>query len=185
MSSRNRYVVLTPFPKAEVVAAILRLRKVAARVVPTGSGACVVWEVAAPTFTDWDISELLGPGAESTEKSAETDTDALRPEEQELSAATPETVAGPLSELSKYGVVLFSAQLGEDVGGEAGVSGMVQAVRFLGGERGEEIPAGIALNAVDPLVESLVIGTGDEVPAGIETAAMDVDAVRRLLGEEK
>lgn len=58
--SLRRFVVLTPFQQPEVVAGILRLRELAAQVIGTDSGVCVVHEVAKPEFTDWDIAELLG-----------------------------------------------------------------------------------------------------------------------------
>lgn len=170
--SKRRYVVLTPFARPEIVAGTLRLRGLEAYVVGTKSGVCVVRDVDKPTFTDWDIAELLG---------GEPD---VAPE-QENPSDNPDNIAGPLSELSDYGVVVLTAELGDDVGGEAGVSGMVTAVRYLKGERGEDVQAGTLLNVVDPKVEHLIIGTVDLGKDAILTSDLSVQDVEKYLGITK
>lgn len=155
MSSTRRYVILTPFDKADVVAAVLKLRNIHADVVATASGACVVRELPAVEFDDWDISELLGSTTEATGELPEPDR---APGESDPSDDA-DHVAGLLSKLSKYGVVLLTAEIGEDVGLEAGTSGLVQAVRVQNGKRTEDIPAGLVLNTVDPVIESLILGS--------------------------
>lgn len=164
--SLRRFVVLTPFQQPEVVAGILRLRELAAQVIGTDSGVCVVHEVAKPDFTDWDIAELLGDAPQ--ELAAE-------------GADDPDNLAGPLSALSAYGVVLLTAELGDDVGSESGLSGMVTGVRYLNGKRDEEVQAGILLNMLDPKVESLVInGAGGEGISAMDLTLVDVE---RILGK--
>ncbi|QOR46799.1 hypothetical protein INS90_05710 [Trueperella pecoris] len=169
MNSRRRFVVLTPFSQPEVVAGILRLRGIDAHVVATESGVCVVREVMKREFADWDIAELLGGEPEPVDEPADPSDD-------------PENIVGPLSELSAYGVVLITAELGDDVGGEAGVSGLVSAVRYVHGERGEEVQAGIMLNMLDSLVERLVIGSADAAQIGIATMDLTLVDVERILG---
>lgn len=169
--SRRRYVVLTPFPRPDIVAGILRLRGIDAHVIATKSGTCVVWDTAKPKFTDWDIAELLGgePEAPGDEPSNSSDN--------------PDNIAGPLSALSSYGVVLLTAEIGDDVGAETGVSGVVTAVRYLGGKRGETLQAGMMLNVLDPQVEYLVLGDVDLDAEAINTAELAICDVEKLLGK--
>ncbi|ADH92691.1 hypothetical protein EBF03_04820 [Arcanobacterium haemolyticum] len=152
MNSARRYIILTTFEHPHIVAAVLSLRGITASVVPTEYGAVVVRDIPVKEFDDWDISELLGETSGND--------DSIEPSDQ------PELVAALLSELSPYGVVLMVAELGDDVGAEAGTSGIVSGVRYMNGERGEEIPGGLLLNAVDPLVEYLILG--EKKPADIE-----------------
>ncbi|MFY9263668.1 MAG: hypothetical protein GX483_08700 [Actinomycetaceae bacterium] len=147
----SRYVILTPFPQADVVAAVLKLRRIDADVVATASGTVVVGDVPEKEITDWDISELLG--ADPTVPEVTKDTD-----DADISG-DPDAVAAVLSKLSAYGVVLFNVKTGEDVGLETGISGVVNAYRVLDGKRGEEIPAGLLLNTLDPAIERIVLGT--------------------------
>ncbi|MDO5025863.1 MAG: hypothetical protein Q4E03_05040 [Trueperella sp.] len=175
MTSRRRYVVLTPFDRLEALAGILKLRRIDADVVLTQNGVVVVKEFPAPVYQDWDISELLGD-------SPEADATA----ELENIAADPHQVAALLSQLSQYGVVLLLAELGEDVGLESGVSGQVTAVRYQGGIRGEELAAGLILNSMDPLIEQLVLGdsTPEELGARIIRPADVTDSWIRNLTQE-
>ncbi|VEI14122.1 hypothetical protein [Trueperella bialowiezensis] len=168
--SQRRYVVLTPFPNPQVVAGVLRLRGIDAHVIATKSGVCVVRETSKPEFTDWDIAELFGEQPESADSSDPSDD--------------PANIAGPLSQLSNYGVVLLTAEIGDDVGAEVGVSGLVTAVRYVGGERGDEVAAGMLLNTVDSKVESLVLGDVDLDKDAISTAELTVEDVAQLLGED-
>lgn len=170
--SKRRFVILTPFPRPEIVAGTLRLRGISAYVIGTKSGACVVREVDKPMFTDWDIAELLGGESEST------------PDEDDPSD-NPDNIAGPLSELSNYGVILLTAELGDDVGAEAGVSGMVTAVRYMKGERGVDVQAGMLLNVVDPKVEHLIVGDIDLDKDAILTSELSLKDVEKHLGIKK
>ncbi|MDP9805599.1 hypothetical protein J2S70_000181 [Trueperella bonasi] len=170
--SKTRYVVLTPFARPEIVAGTLRLRGIEAHVIGTKSGVCVVRDVKKPEFSDWDIAELLGG-----EPEGQTET--------EDPSDNPDNIAGPLSELSNYGVVLLSAELGDDVGGESGVSGVVTAVRYLSGKRSEEVQAGLLLNAVDLKVEQLIVGDIDLATHAIATADLTIDDVAKYLGVKK
>ena len=143
----KRYAILTPFDKTEVVAGIAALQKLDVQVVGTKSGALVVRELPIPQYDEWDIRNILGPD--------DTDLDELGEESPSDNAPA---VAAFLSRLTKYGVVLIDVDLGEDTGFEAGISGVVRARRFLGGQSGDEIPAGLLLNSLDPLIERIVLG---------------------------
>ncbi len=143
----KRYAILTPFDQAEVVAGIAALQKLDVDVVPTQSGVLVVRELPVPQYDEWDIRNILGPD--------ESDFDELGEDSPSDNAPA---VAAFFSRLSKFGVVLMDVDLGEDTGFEAGVSGLVRARRFMGGEAGDEVPAGLLLNAVDPIVERIVLG---------------------------
>ncbi|MCF2706292.1 hypothetical protein I6E29_03285 [Arcanobacterium haemolyticum] len=144
----KRYAVLTPFEKADVVAGIAAIQKLDVDVVPTKSGALIVRELPVPQYDEWDIRNILGPD--------ESDLKELE-ENGEPSDNAP-AVAAFFSRLSKFGTVLIDVDLGEDVGIEAGVSGLVRARRFQNGEPGEEIPSGLLLNALDPVIERVVLG---------------------------
>ena len=143
----KRYAILTPFDKPEVVAGIAALQKLDVQVVGTKSGALVVRELPIPQYDEWDIRNILGPD--------DTDLDELGEESPSDNAPA---VAAFLSRLTKYGVVLIDVDLGEDTGFEAGISGVVRARRFLGGQSSDEIPAGLLLNSLDPLIERIVLG---------------------------
>lgn len=87
---------------------------------------------------DWDISELLGGGAEE-----------IPPEADQL--------AKQLSRLSKAGVVLITAALSEDGGFEKGLSGQLTARHYDTGEAGEEVSVGLILAGADDVVEDLIL----------------------------
>ncbi|MFP7696852.1 hypothetical protein [Trueperella sp. LYQ143] len=229
MSSRLRYLVLTPFEQADIVAGILRIHHIDAHVVQTQSGVCVVGEQERDHFDDWDIAELLGPdlsqGKDDTPPydrdgvdghADQKDSTQNAPAQQHLSGADPDgdteansqgishgdsstvnsdrALAGNseldgnehaqqaacvLSQLSRYGVVLFSADLGDDVGGESGVSGMVRAQRYLAGHSDEEMPAGVLLSVLDPYIEELIIGSAQ--PEGIDTRTLTLQQVNGIV----
>ena len=121
----KRYAILTPFDQAEVVAGIAALQKLEVNVVPTRSGALVVRELPVPQYDEWDIRNILGPD--------ESDFEELG---QDNPSDNAPAVAAFFSRLSKFGVVLMDVDLGEDTGFEAGVSGLVRARRYMGGEAG-------------------------------------------------
>jgi hypothetical protein len=86
---------------------------------------------------DWDISELL-------------EDDDVPAEARELAAR--------ISHLTRVGVVLVTARLTEDGGLEPGLSGQISAQRYLGGEPGEDLAAGLVLAGADDVVEDLLLG---------------------------
>ncbi len=141
----KRYAILTPFEKAEVVAAIAALEKLDVDVLHTESGALIVRELPVPHYDEWDIRNITGPDPE--------DFDA-----EESPSDNAPLVAAFFSRLTQWGVILIDVDLGEDVGIETGVSGLVRARRFLAGTAGEEVPSGMLLNALDPVIERLVLG---------------------------
>lgn len=155
MNSHKRYVVLTPFDKAEVVAGIARIRGIEADVVSTGSGVALVRDIPVPEFTDWDIAELLGDIEDAAGNEAPVPQSSPN---SDIDADNPRAVAAVFSELSPYGVVLLEVELGDDVGGEDGVSGVVHAQRVIAGKPGEVLPAGLILNSLDPKIEALILG---------------------------
>ncbi|MDP9801736.1 hypothetical protein J2S49_001812 [Arcanobacterium wilhelmae] len=163
----KRHVILTPFAEAQVVAAVLAMRGVEAFAVPSSAGVLVVVDEDAAEFGEWDISELLGEDPESAEG-------------REPTAA--EAAASALSELSDYGVVVMVAELGDDVGSEPGVSGMVKAHRVNAGERGEDLSAGQLINNLPDEVEDLLIGADVRaVPDAIDTADLGPTEIQEIL----
>lgn len=144
----KRYAILTPFEQADVVAGIAALQKLDVDVVPTKSGALVVRELAIPQYDEWDIRNILGPDESDLEELADSGDP----------ADNAPAVAALFSRLSDFGVVLIDVDLGEDVGIESGVSGLVRARRYLKGAPAEEISAGLLLNALDPVIERVVLG---------------------------
>lgn len=155
MNSHKRYVVLTPFEKAVVVAGIAHIHGIEADVVSTDSGVALVRDIPVPEFADWDIAELLGPTGDAG--SGEASAPESSPN-SDIDADNPQAVAAVFSELSPYGVVLLEVELGDDVGGEDGVSGVVHAQRVIAGKPGEALPAGLILNSLDPKIEALILG---------------------------
>ncbi|MGV9182589.1 hypothetical protein [Arcanobacterium canis] len=163
----KRCVILTPFAEKEIVAAVLAMRGVAAYVIPSDAGVLVALDEATEEFHDWDISELLG----------DSDTNKKEP--------TPtEYAAGALSVLTDYGVVVMEVSLGDDVGSEPGVSGLVKAHRVQSGERGEDLHAGQLINALPDEIEDLLIG-GDlaSFPNAMNTAELSPQDLQSVLNK--
>lgn len=94
----------------------------------------------------------------------------------------PIAAAKVFSQLTAYGVILFQAELGDGVGGEEGVSGLVRAQRVLRGKLGEEIPAGLLINTLSPDIEQLVLGLKDitEVAGAVIHPDEVMEQVRRM-----
>lgn len=166
-------LVLTPVASARALAALCALDGIDVDVVPTPRGAVAVRAVgslagagtpggggrdaagaSAPDeaagsgaaegepgpladAADWDISELL-------------EDDDVPAEARELAAR--------ISQLTRVGVVLVTARLTEDGGLEPGLSGQISAQRYLGGEPGEDLAAGLVLAGADDVVEDLLLG---------------------------
>ena len=147
MTKIKRYAILTPFANAQVLAGIAAVQKLDVDVVLTKSGALLVREMAVPQYDEWDIRNITGPDASDLEAAGDGDPSDNAP-----------AVAAFLSRLSQYGVVLIDVDLGDEGGFEAGVSGVVRARRYQAGKPGEEIPGGLLLNALDPVIERVVLG---------------------------
>ena len=189
MATFQRYLVLTPFARADLLEKILRIRKLDAVVEETQSGAIVYHDLPVKQYHDWDIAELLGEMPESkanaqapaanaaqvnADLQAEADLPTGSPEmadgtarsatesdlTEEFTAETsrdPVFIAQTISQLSPYGVVLFTVELGDDIGGESGVSGLVHAQRVVNGEITEELAPGMVLAVLDQRIEDLLI----------------------------
>lgn len=188
MATFQRYLVLTPFARADLLEKILRIRKLDAVVEETQSGAIVYHDLPVKQYHDWDIAELLGempesnanaqaPAASVTQADDGVQTDAVTTGSAEMAdgvaqAATesdlteeftaetsrdPVFIAQTISRLSPYGVVLFTVELGDDIGGESGVSGLVHAQRIVNGEITEELAPGMVLAVLDQRIEDLLI----------------------------
>ncbi|MDY5585512.1 MAG: hypothetical protein SPG61_06985 [Arcanobacterium sp.] len=158
MASLQRIVILTPFGNPEIISKIIEIRKLAARTIVTSAGVAVVFEQETPEFTDWDIAELLGfNDADSAENTTLAENTAANSETAPEDEYSIQDLARDLSKRTEYGVVYFSADLGDEVGGESGVSGIVKAQRVLSGEFGEELPSGLLLNTLPDELETLII----------------------------
>lgn len=188
MATFQRYLVLTPFAKADILEKILRLRKLDASVEATQSGAIVYHDLPVKEYDDWDIAELLGSPADFHSATVETGSSIESADVVSASAlsgdgagktayretnSAPETdlaeefsvetgqdpiyVAKVLSRLSPYGVILFTVELGDEIGGESGVSGLVHAQRVVNGEVTEELAPGMVLSVLDQRIEDLLI----------------------------
>ncbi len=183
MDTQKRFLVLTPFERPEVLWAMLNLRGITADVVSTRSGSAVVGSEKAKVYDDWDISELLG-AEEPAAPDAAGDPGAPQQDQSFAEAPSGSRIAAYVSKFSPVGVVLLTAQLGEDVGNEAGVSGMVHGCRYLNGKIGEEVCAGMVLNFLDPLIEALLLGHADASQMG-EKARKEGEKVLERMKAEK
>lgn len=172
MAKIQRYVIVTPFAKAEVLAGIAALHHLDVDVVPSKSGALIVRNTPAPEYDEWDIRNITGPSADDPEEPREPSDDGPG-------------VAQTVSRLSAYGAVLVTVDMSDDAGFEEGVSGLVHAYRYLDGVEGEEIPGGLLLNALDPLVERLVLG--EKTPketGGISVKEIDADEIAAFIHDD-
>jgi hypothetical protein len=164
----KRYAILTPFARADVVAAIAALHRLDVYVLATKSGALIVREMPVEQYDEWDIRNITGPD-ESDETPKEPSDDG-------------HAVAEVFSKLSKYGVVLMIVDLSDTEGFEEGVSGLVRARRYMAGKSGEDIPAGLLLNAVDPVIERVILGEVKPQDQGaISAIALEANDVADLL----
>lgn len=187
----RRYVILTPFKKVNVVAGICSLHHIDAWVVPSKSGSLVVRDLPVPTFSDWDISELLGDEAPA-EKPAEggsPDPESLEEVDEatsdEVDSDDPMAVALTLARLARRGVLLLQAELGTDVGNEAGVSGLITGQQVAVGQAPVDIPAGVIVNTVDSLVEELLLGerAPGEIDGAIRSSEISPTFLHKLAGK--
>ena len=124
-------VVVTPISSAPALAGLCAMAKIDADIVPTRHGALAV-RVIGHTG-EMDADELLtGAPAPAVE------------------------LARTLSRTTKLGVVLLTSHLGE---GDEGLTGTITGRRYIAGEPGDEVPAGLILSGADAVVENLLLGT--------------------------
>ena len=176
----RRYVIITPFSKADVLAGICKLHDLDVWVLPCGDGTLVVHDLPVVTFDEWDISELLGPDATSEPVADPENEKPANP------ADDPDHAARLLSGLSRAGVVLLTAELGEDVGNEAGVSGVVTAVQYDGQGQTRDIPAGLIVATSEQLLEDLLIAeqNPDQVKGAIRSADIEPTMLHKMASRD-
>ncbi len=159
-------LVLTPVASAQALAALCALDGVDVDVVPSSRGAVVVRAVGAKGAGPDAAAAAAGPaptGSLEAEPGAATDEDASDWDISELfdDGAVPREahdLAARISQLTQIGVVLLTAQLTEDGVLESGLSGHITAQRYIGGERAEDLAAGLVLAGADDVVEELLLG---------------------------
>ncbi|MDO5723853.1 MAG: hypothetical protein Q4P33_05590 [Flaviflexus sp.] len=213
MSNRRRYVIMTPFAKPDVVAGICQIHGADVWVVPSTTGALIVRDLPVKEFHDWDIAELLGDDPQAlsdteeapAEVPAEAGEDAASvagsvPGGEEGSAGEPtrldpgeegnvdaddgQQLAARIAALSRAGAVLLQAELGEDVGAEAGVSGLVTASQIAPTGIAEETPAGLIVASADQLLEDLLIGETEpsEVKGAVRSGEITPGLLEKMAG---
>lgn len=227
-ASSKRYVILTPFKKADVLAGLCKLHGLDVWVVPSKAGAMIVHDLPVPVFDDWDISELLGgipadesgetgqlndDAAKETGETAETTaseseareadgteknetTSAERDEDgadqdgaegadedsQQLDADDQHAVAKRLARLSRAGVIVLTSELGEDVGNEVGVSGLVTALTYDSKGNATDTPAGLIVATGEPILEDLLLGSTNpqDAKGAIQSGSIKSDFLEGL-----
>lgn len=193
MSNRRRYVIMTPFAKPDVVAGICQIHGADVWVVPSDTGALIVRDLPVKNFEDWDISELLGDEAADTESpanNADAEEDAGGPtqldpgEEGNVDADDGKQLAARIAALSRAGAVLLQSELGEDVGAEVGVSGLVTAHQIAPDGVAEETPAGLIVASADQLLEDLLIGEAEpgDVRGAVRSAEITPSLLQKMAG---
>ncbi len=115
----------------------------------------------------------------------ETDADAGdEPTPGSLSADDRDAVARALAKLSRAGVLVLTAELGEDVGNEEGVSGLVTAQVVDSSGFTSDTPAGLIVATGEQILEDLLIGATSpgDVSGAIRSGSIDSSAIERLAG---
>ena len=104
------------------------------------------------------------------------------PATETLSADDSEGVAKALARLSRAGVVLLTCELGEDVGLEEGVSGLVTALVYDSEGRASDTPAGLIVATGEAILEDLLLGSQEPetVRGAIRSGQIDTTAIERL-----
>lgn len=128
-------LILTPLASADTLTVLMATAGLSAEVIGTDSGA--VARVEVPADAGNDVESLLGSKRP------------LPPEVDELARQVSRLIRGT-------GVVALVSWLvqGDDV--EPGVSGQITARRYEAGEPQEDLPAGLLIAQMDPLVEELL-----------------------------
>ncbi|WP_182354065.1 hypothetical protein [Flaviflexus huanghaiensis] len=104
-----------------------------------------------------------------------------------LSADDRDGVARMLAKLSRAGVLVLTSELGEDVGNEIGVSGLVTAQVVDSTGFTADTPAGLIVATGEPILEDLLLGDAspEDVPGAIRSGSIDTSAIERLAGGAK
>lgn len=104
-----------------------------------------------------------------------------------LSAEDKEGVARALAKLSRAGVVLLTSELGEDVGLEEGVSGIVTALVYDSEGNATDTPAGLIVATGEDILEDLLLGnrSPEKVRDAIRSGEIDTSTIERLAGGDQ
>lgn len=142
-----------------------------------------------------DAGTVAKDGADGAEEdqsdSAEEDQSDSAPEDgsdsAEIDADDGVAVARELAKLSRAGVVLLTAELGDDVGQEAGVSGMVTGMSILSTGESKDVPAGILVATAPQILEDLLIGAiaPAEAEGAISTEEIEPNILHKLAARGK
>lgn len=133
-----------------------------------------------------DKADAEAPAADETEGPTESDD----PDESDesatstLSADDKEGVARALAKLSRAGVILLTSELGEDVGLEEGVSGLVTALVYDSDGNATDTPAGLIVATGESILEDLLLGSRvpEKVKGAIRSGEIDTTAIERIAG---
>lgn len=133
-----------------------------------------------------DKADAEAPAADEAEGHSESDDPAEADESaaSTLSADDKEGVARALAKLSRAGVILLTSELGEDVGLEEGVSGLVTALVYDSDGNATDTPAGLIVATGEPILEDLLLGSRvpEKVKGAIRSGEIDTTAIERLAG---
>ena len=136
-----------------------------------------------------DKADAESPAADETEGPTESDDSEESDESgtSTLSADDKEGVARALAKLSRAGVILLTSELGEDVGLEEGVSGLVTALVYDSDGNATDTPAGLIVATGEPILEDLLLGSRvpEKVKGAIRSGEIDTTAIERIAGSAK
>lgn len=184
-------LVLTPLASAQALGALCALDGLDVDVVPSTRGAIVVRAMGAKPGLrldpDADADGATDPtGKASAEASSEGDDDDAGSEwdiselfGDDVVPSEANDLAARISQLTRIGVVLLTAQLTEDGAFESGLSGQITAKRYLSGEPAEDLAAGLVLAGADDVVEDLLLGRVSVVDVKGHVSSRDAGRGRR------
>jgi hypothetical protein len=199
-------LVLTPVASPRALAALCALDDLEVDVVPTSRGAAAVREIGRTTGTEAGPADAGAPTGGAVPVAA-ADGEAAMPPPGEQAPAEPvddlgddwdvaelfdddvpaeaRDLAARVSRLTRVGVVLVTARLIQDGGLESGLSGQISAQRYVGGEPGEELAAGLVLAGADEVVEELLLGrrAASDVPGCVSSRQAGRNRRGRRLGK--
>lgn len=146
--------------------------------------------------SDMAAAGVEGPAQDKADAEAPAADEAVGPTESDdpeesdesatstLSADDKEGVARALAKLSRAGVILLTSELGEDVGLEEGVSGVVTALVYDSDGNATDTPAGLIVATGEPILEDLLLGSRvpEKVKGAIRSGEIDTTAIERIAG---